>query len=149
MSFRPSVLLIGATGSLGAVVLEQLLAADYHVNAVLRSSKKSQLFLENKYARHVDNRTLEFTEIPDMTISGVFDHPASKAEYIIHVATPLAYSDFDEKMMKPAIVVDHNILSAAKKSPTVKRVVITGSIVSLLDITGGALMSGKTFTVDD
>ncbi|KAM3070404.1 hypothetical protein ACMFMG_010231 [Clarireedia jacksonii] len=148
MTSNPSILLTGATGSLGASVLEQLLAADYKVYTVLRSSKKSQKFLEKKYPQHIDNNTLEFIEIPDMTVPGVFDEGASKATYIIHVATPLSYSNFQEEMITPASIVDHNILTAAHKSTTVKRVVITGSVVSIM-FPSRDLMAGKTFNEDD
>jgi nucleoside-diphosphate-sugar epimerase len=148
MASNPSVLLTGATGSLGASLLEQLLATDYKVYAVLRSAKKSQQFLEKKYPQHIKNNTLEFIEIPDMTVPGVFDEGASKTTYIIHVATPLSYSNFQEEMITPASIVDHNLLTAAHKSTTVKRVVITGSVVSVMFVSRD-LMAGKTFTEED
>ncbi|PQE19026.1 hypothetical protein CJF32_00010448 [Rutstroemia sp. NJR-2017a WRK4] len=148
MTSNASVLLTGATGSVGASLLEQLLAANYKVYTVLRSAKKSQPFLEKKYPQHVKNNTLEFIEIPDMTVAGAFDDGASKVTYIIHVATPLSYSNFQEEMITPASIVDHNILTAAHKSTTVKRVVVTGSVVSVMYISRD-LMAGKTFTEED
>lgn len=65
-----SVLLTGGTGSLGAVILEQLLANGKRVTAVLRSFTKSKAFLEQKYSKDVSSGNLTFAEIPDMTVTG-------------------------------------------------------------------------------
>lgn len=129
-----SVLLTGSTGNVGAVVLDQLLKAGVTVDAVIRSFAKSKGFLEQKYARYVASSKLRFTEIPDLTVEGVFDESAKDVSAIIHVATPLSKSDFLETLIEPAWTINHNVLQAADRSPTVKRVIITGSIVSVLKL---------------
>jgi hypothetical protein len=43
-----SILLTGASGNVGFVILEQLLSSDHHVNAVLRSLSKSKSFFESQ-----------------------------------------------------------------------------------------------------
>ena len=127
-----SVLLTGSTSTLGAWVLDQLLSNGHKVTVVLRSFEKSYPFLSQKYTAHVKSETLLFVEIPDMTVPNIFDEPAKTADAIIHVATPLARSDFEHSMIQPTWAIDENILSAAAKSPSVKRVIITGSIVSTM-----------------
>ncbi|OCL10050.1 NAD(P)-binding protein [Glonium stellatum] len=141
----PYILLTGATGNVGAVILEHLIAANQSVNAVLRSFAKSKAFLEAKYPSAITAGTLTFTEIPDLAAPGAFHAPAANASNIIHVATPLAYSDFQNAMIEPAWKFDHNILAAASASPSVKRVVITGSTVSTMRIPHD-VVTGKTFT---
>lgn len=144
-----SVLLTGATGNVGAVLLEQLLEGGKEVNAVLRSFAKSRGFFEQKYPREVANGKLRFTEINDMSVAGVFDAPAKDVSAIIHVATPLADSDFKTTMIEPAWRIDENVLDAASKSSTVKRVIITGSIVAVMklpdDLSKDATFSEKDF----
>lgn len=141
------VLLTGGTGTLGATVLDQLLAAGHKVNAVIRSAKKSQSFLEQKYSTYIATKSLEFTEIPDMTVPTVFNKPAQTADIIIHVATPLSTGDFEQTMIQPTWKISENILTAAAKSLSVKRVIISGTQGSTMDMPTGvfqdALISEK------
>jgi nucleoside-diphosphate-sugar epimerase len=136
------ILLTGGTGSLGASVLDQLLSQGYKVNVVIRSAKKSQSFLEQKYSSHVEKTTLRFTEIPDMTVPHVFDTHARTADAIIHIATPLAPTDFEHTMIQPTWTIDENILTAAAKSSKVKRVVITGTVASTVNMPQGLFRDG-------
>ena len=128
----PSILLTGATGTLGASVLDQLLSNGHKVTAVIRSFKRSYAFLSQTYAPHIQSGTLVLLEIPDLAAPNVFDEPAKNVDAIIHVATPITSSDFEATMIHPTWTIDHSILTAATNSPTVKRVIVTGSIVSTM-----------------
>jgi len=128
------ILLTGATGNLGSVVLEQLLNEGHNVNAVIRSFAKNKAALSKQYGKAVESGALTFSEIPDMTVPNVFHELANKASAIIHVATPLNYDNFLETMIKPVSLINKNVLDAAAASPTVKRVIITGSIVATLKL---------------
>src|ERR1700761_8804071 len=141
-----TVLLTGATGSLGATTLAHLLAdPNIAVIAVLRSLAKSEAFLRLKYASQVSSGRLSFVEAADMTAPNVFDEPASRADAIIHIATPLAYDNLMEKLVKPSWEIVHNVLSAAEKSDRVKRVIVTGSLVAAVQIPQG-LFSDRTIS---
>jgi NADPH-dependent methylglyoxal reductase len=142
------VLLTGATGNLGAVILEQLLAAGQNVNAIVRSLSKSKGPLSKQYETAVKSGQLTFTEIPDMTIQHAFDEAAQKASGTIHAATPLSESNFLEKMIKPVSTITKSLLDAAAASKTVMRVIITGSIVATLKFPDD-LMSGRTISEKD
>lgn len=131
MASSQSVLLTGVTGSLGAVILEQLLANGNPVTAVLRSFQNSKSPLEKSYENEVAAGKLQFLEIPDMTVPNAFHAAAKGAEVIMHVATPLAKENILEEMIKPADQIIDNVLKAATASSTVKRVIVTGSIVSV------------------
>jgi NADPH-dependent methylglyoxal reductase len=130
---------------LGANVLKQLLRDGHSVNAVIRSFAKSKAKLVQQYASETQSGQLTFTEIPDMTVAGVFDEPANGPDAIIHVATPLERQNFLETIIKPTSIVNFNVFSAASKSPTVKRVIVTGSIVTTLKLPE-EILSGKTFS---
>jgi NADPH-dependent methylglyoxal reductase len=146
--FNSTVVLTGATGNLGANVLEKLIDANYTVNVILRSLSRSQPFLASKYPKATSTSHLTFTEIPDLTAPHAFDAVLSTATYLIHVATPLAYSDFNATVIQPAEALMTNILLSAKKSDTLKRVVITGSIVSTLHLPDD-MLSSRTITSAD
>ncbi|KIW73899.1 hypothetical protein PV04_01979 [Phialophora macrospora] len=144
-----TILLTGATGSLGASTLARLLSeANFAVIAVLRSSAKSEPFLRAKYASHVSSGRLSFVEIPDMTAPHAFDEPAARADAILHIATPLAYDDLFDKLIKPSWTIVHNVLAAAEQSGRVKRVVVTGSMVATMRLPDD-LFSGRTISEAD
>ncbi|KIW97794.1 uncharacterized protein Z519_01378 [Cladophialophora bantiana CBS 173.52] len=132
-----TVLLTGGTGSIGAWVLEQLLSQGHKVIAVIRSLAKFKKHFDEKYATYLINGSLELVEVPDLAVPGVFDEPASRADAVIHVATPLTTSDFENTMIRATWLIDENILNAAKQSPKVKRVVISGSVVSVVKLPEG------------
>jgi NADPH-dependent methylglyoxal reductase len=142
------ILLTGATGMLGSVILKQLLTADYKVNAILRSFAKSKAALAVQYASAVQSGQLIFTEIPDMGVDGVFDEPLKEASDFIHAATPLDTKNFYETIIKPVSIITANVLNTSANAPHLKRLVITGSIVSNFKIPD-ELMSGKTISEKD
>lgn len=129
---KGTVLLTGSTGNLGAVVLEQLLPAGYTVHAVIRSLKKHSHYFKEKYGAQLASGQLQLLEIADMTVAGSFDAAAQQADYIIHVATAFSSTDFLKGMIEPAWTINEAVLTAAAKAPRVRRVVLTGSIVSTL-----------------
>ncbi|KAI1611688.1 hypothetical protein EDD36DRAFT_420636 [Exophiala viscosa] len=116
-----TILLTGATGLVGATTLFQLMTQTNHT---------------------ISARRLSFLEIPDMTRPGVFDHAAAQSDAIIHIATPLAYDDVIEKMVKPSWTIVHNVLLAAEKSSRTKRVIVTGSMVATFRLPND-LFSGR------
>jgi len=142
------VLLTGATGNLGSVILEQLLPAGHKVNAVIRSFAKAKSSLTKQYQSAVDSGQLIFTEIPDMAAPDVFHEPARGASAIFHAATPLEYDDFLETVIKPISLITKNVLNAAAAAPNVKRLIVTGSIVSTIKVPND-LYGGKTISEND
>jgi NADPH-dependent methylglyoxal reductase len=142
------ILLTGATGNLGAVILEQLLNAGQSVNAVVRSFARSKEPLSKQYENASQSGQLTFTEITDMRVAHAFDESAKNAKAIIHAATPLNDRDFLETIIKPVSDITKNLLDAASNSLSVKRVIITGSIVSTVQLPNG-IMSGRTISEKD
>jgi len=142
------ILLTGATGGTGAVILEKLLREGYSVTAVVRSFAKSRAALEERYHGPVESGQLQLLEVLDMASPGAFDEAAKGAVAIMHVAAPITNSDIENTMIRPGWVINENVLKAASASPSVKRVIVTGSLAGVMKIPDH-LMSGKTFTEDD
>lgn len=140
-----SVLLTGATGSVGAHVLSQLISSDHAVTAIVRSLSKSRLFFTQKYPSQIASGTLILAEIPDLSAPHVFDDLAKTVDAIIHVATPLSNKNFQTEVIDPTWLIDQSILKAAAQAPSVKRVIITGSIVSTFNLFED-MFSGKTIS---
>ncbi|KAL6872836.1 hypothetical protein J3F83DRAFT_713311 [Trichoderma novae-zelandiae] len=139
------ILLTGATGMIGFRTLVFLLEAGYQVRAAVRNQagfdRISQLKPVAPYAAQLSSIV-----VPDITVPGAYDEAVKGVGYIVHVASPLASNappgiDYDSYMIQPAIHGTVGILESAIKTTSVKRIVITGSIMSIT--TPAALGSGE------
>ncbi|KAF2646401.1 NAD(P)-binding protein [Massarina eburnea CBS 473.64] len=145
MSNQESILLTGATGNLGAVILDQLLAITTHsINIVLRRENAIHT-LRTKYKTSTSR--LSFTVIPDLSVPHAFDEAAATATAIIHCATPLGDpSNWLTSIIEPTWAIDKNILEAAKNSKSLKRVIICGT---LLQAVGRKDLLDPTITITE
>ncbi|EGR51087.1 uncharacterized protein TRIREDRAFT_56700, partial [Trichoderma reesei QM6a] len=130
--------LTGATGMIGFRTLVFLLEAGYKVRAAVRNQagfdRISQLGPVAPYASQLSSII-----VPDITVPGAYDEAVKDVEYIVHVASPLASNappgiDYDSYMIQPAIHGTVGILESAIKTTSVKRIVITGSVMHLVSI---------------
>jgi nucleoside-diphosphate-sugar epimerase len=83
-----------------------------------------------------DAKGLSFVVVPDFLFANAFDDAAKGVDYIIHIASPLgteipADGDYQRHYIAPAVTGTLNILNAAKKAGTVKRIVVTSSMVAI------------------
>jgi len=122
----------GASGYLGAHVLSLLLQRGYKVRVTARSQVKAD-DIAAKNAQRKDK--LEFAIVPDIIDPHAYDKAVVGVTHIIHVASPLPGNNvksYEDDLIKPAVEGTVNILRAAKNIPSVKRVVITSSIASIV-----------------
>jgi nucleoside-diphosphate-sugar epimerase len=71
-----------------------------------------------------------------MEVEGAYDEVVQDVDVVVHMASPLAGtggSDNEAGYLIPAREGVLSMLRSAKKSPTVKRVVITSSSAAVLD----------------
>jgi nucleoside-diphosphate-sugar epimerase len=132
------VFITGGSGMIGYRVIVEALSAGYKVRAAVRSQAKTEKILAAPSVKSLNNGSnIEFVVVPDIVADGAYDNALNGASYIIHVASPLpngykAGDSMDDYFITPAVKATLSILEAAKKSPAVKRVVITSSIVAVL-----------------
>ncbi|KAJ3480074.1 hypothetical protein NLI96_g8615 [Meripilus lineatus] len=126
------VLVTGATGFIGAHVVDELLRRGIKVRATTRSLAKAQQMLRDR-PEHASN--LQLHVIKDLATPGVFDEEIQGVDGVIHIASPLIQGETDNerKVLIPAIEGTKSVFEAAKKHPSVKRIVLTSSIVATLD----------------
>ncbi|KKY27062.1 putative 3-beta hydroxysteroid dehydrogenase isomerase family protein [Phaeomoniella chlamydospora] len=129
----PRVLVTGATGFIGAHVVDSLLQRGVRVRGATRSLKKANLMLQ---ARPNHLSQLEFVQVGDFAEAASFDEAVKDVDGIIHVASPFSYAikDNEKELVLPAIQGVKSILQAAATNPNIKRVIITSSFASVLDI---------------
>jgi len=130
---------------LGFKTLRDALNAGYRVRAAVRSEAKADSIRNNslvKATHHIDN--IEFVIVPDLSVPGAYDEAVQGVDYIIHIASPITQGfsteeDYKEKLIKPAVTGTVGILDSAKKAPSVKRIVITSSVVAVASF--GSIMT--------
>ena len=126
------ILITGATGHLGYRTLILALEAGYSVRAAVRSQANVEKILAAPSIKALDpGPKLDFVYVPDITADGAYDDALSGVKAIIHIASPLSSclsaEDHERDIVTPAVKGTTNILKAAAKEPSVKRIVVTSS----------------------
>lgn len=127
------VVLTGGTGYLGSQILHYLLESEYEVRLTTRSVEKTQ---EDAYIKTVLTRYKSQLSLyeADLLQEGSFDEVMKGAKGLIHAASPFKISgikDAKKELINPAVQGTKNVLDAASKSETVKKVVLTSSVVAV------------------
>ncbi|PLB50943.1 cinnamyl-alcohol dehydrogenase [Aspergillus steynii IBT 23096] len=129
----PLVLLTGATGYIGSRVLLEALRSGYHVRISARTPEKAQKVLSNPVIQSLSpGARLTSVVIPDITAQGAFDDALQDITYVIHVGSPVPVPSYDPMtdIYQPTVQGTSNLLSSALKHPSIKRILITSSIVA-------------------
>lgn len=142
------ILVTGGTGFVATWVIHAFLSHGYRVRTTVRSAAKAEQVKEThkQFADH-----LEFAIVGDITTPGAHDEAVKGVQGVIHTASPFVLSVEDNKkdLLDPAIKGTLSILeSVAKHAPQVKRVVITSSFASILDLNHGT-RPGYTYSEKD
>ena len=138
---KPLVLITGATGHIGFRTLVFLLQAGYRARISSRKLAQAEALKQaNSIKPYLGNT--EFIEIPDILADGAFDKAVEGVEYILHLASPIPtpdlVGDIRTNFVDPAVKGTVGMLESAAKSRTVKRVIITSSVVVLAPKAGSS-----------
>jgi nucleoside-diphosphate-sugar epimerase len=136
------VLITGATGFLGYLVLVEALKQNYHVRIAVRSESKARKLLEapSLKALNPSKDQLSWVVVPDMAAPGAYDEAVKGVKYIIHVASPIPTfggpnppekDQYKQYFIDPAVAGDTGMLRSAAKEKSVKRIVLTSSAVAI------------------
>ncbi|KAL7948587.1 hypothetical protein V8C42DRAFT_363077 [Trichoderma barbatum] len=130
------LLITGVTGFIGFKTLLVALERGYSVRAVVRNEEnilqlvgKSSLIYESHMRKY-----LKFLIVPDFLVGDHWSWALDGITSIIHLASPLAHEseDYETDIINPAISMVSTVLEAAAKVPSVRRIVITSSCVTLV-----------------
>ncbi|KDN40857.1 hypothetical protein RSAG8_07875, partial [Rhizoctonia solani AG-8 WAC10335] len=135
------VLLTGGNGFIAVHIIVLLLSRGYSVVTTVRSQSKTT-YLRQKFADAVAKGQLTFAIVEDIVVSGAFDEVLrnNKFDYVLHTSSPFVFTinDITKDLLEPAILGTTEILKAVKaNAPTVKRVVVTSSFASIVDLSKG------------
>ncbi|KAL2282870.1 hypothetical protein FJTKL_10255 [Diaporthe vaccinii] len=130
-------LITGASGLVGFRILLAALAAGHNVRYTVRSDERAKVVSSNPAVKKLGitiGDRLALVVISDFTVDGAFDSALEGVTHIIHAGSPVPVPTFDPttQVYEPMVKMSAGLLQSALKSPIVRRVVITASIVANL-----------------
>lgn len=142
------ILVTGATSFVGTHVIKLFLQKGYHVRGQARSEGSAKKI----YKAFPDaGGALTTVIVPDITAANAFDEAVRGVAGVIHTASPFVFDvkDNERDLLDPAVKGTTRVLEAvAAHAPQVKRVVVTSSFASIIDVTQG-YRPGYTYTEED
>ncbi|KAJ4286694.1 hypothetical protein N0V90_012946 [Kalmusia sp. IMI 367209] len=134
---KPLILLTGATGHIGFRTLVVALRSGYAVRIAIRKPEQESK-IRNAASIQPHTSSLSFALVPDMAAPEAFSTAMQGAHYAIHVASPIPLmpdvqaslgegKSFREVLYDPAVKGTLEVLRAAAKTETLRRVVVTAS----------------------
>lgn len=137
------VLVTGGSGYIASWIVRYLLEDGYQVRATVRDPEKPK-GLEHLHAladQHPGKLTLHRADLLD---PGSFAAAMGGCQLVIHTASPFllgAIRDPEQQLVRPALEGTRNVLSAVDRTASVRRVVLTSSVVAIYG--DNADMQGK------
>ena len=127
------VLVTGASGYIASWIVKYLLEAGHTVHGTVRDpAKKSGLeHLQKLSEAHAGKLKLFKADLLDQ---GSYDAAMQGCELVMHTASPFVitgFTDANETLVRPALEGTRNVLEAANRTASVKRVVLTSSVASI------------------
>jgi dihydroflavonol-4-reductase len=132
------VLVTGAAGFVASRIVQLLLARGYRVRGTVRSLEKTAELAPIRVLPGAAQR-LELVEA-ELLKEGSYDRAAVGCTHVVHCASPYVLSPKDPQrdLVDPAVKGTRNVLAAAARAGTVKRVVLTSSVAAITDEPDGA-----------
>ena len=131
---RPDpVLVTGANGYVASWLVKRLLEHGFDVHATVRDPRDPRKTGHLNAIAQGCPGTLTFFKA-DLLDSGGFHRPMEDCGLVFHTASPLIVRDVDDPvrdLIEPATLGTRHVLDAANRTPTVRRVVLTSSIVAV------------------
>ena len=127
------VLVTGGTGYVASWIIKMLLEEGIPVHATVRDPSDMQKIEHLKTLAETAAGQLTLFKA-DLLDPGSFDEPMRGCELVIHTASPYFITGIknpEEELIRPAREGTRNVLESAKRTPTVKRVVLTSSVVAI------------------
>lgn len=126
------VLVTGANGYVASWVVKKLLDEGMTVHATVRNPKNENKIGHLKELANNAKGSIKFFKA-DLLVPNSFNEAMKGCELVYHTASPFTtdVKDPQKELIDPAVKGTANVLNAAKKTPSVKRVVVTSSCAAI------------------
>lgn len=147
-----TVLVTGASGYIAGWIVKYLLEEGHTVHATVRDPEKPASVAHLQKIAAEAAGTLRLFKADLLDASG-FDAAMKDCTVVMHTASPFVLSGFrdaNEALVRPAVEGTRNVLEAAKRCATVRRVVLTSSIAAVMGDNADLSSTGRVaFTEED
>lgn len=137
------ILVTGGTGYLASWIVKQLLDQGLEVRTTVRNLSQKDKYAHLTALAVKSKGVLMFFEA-DLLKKGSFAEAISGCELVIHTASPFKISGIknaEKELVEPALEGTRNVLATVNETESVKRVVLTSSVVAVF---GDAIDIQKT-----
>ncbi len=145
-----TVMVTGASGYIAGWIIKYLLDEGHTVHGTVRNPDKTASVAHLLKMAEQAQGTLKLFKA-DLLDADSFDAPLQGCDILMHTASPFVldgFTDANEALVRPAVEGTRNVLNAANRCDTLKRVVLTSSVASVYG--DGTDMKGKSaFTEED
>jgi len=127
------VFITGGTGYIGSWIVKNLLEEGYTVNLTIRNKAKTEKYDHLLKIAGKSPGTLNVFEA-DLLVEGSYAEAMAECEVVFHIASPFLINgikDAQRQLVDPALKGTANVLNTVNQTDSVKRVVLTSSVVSI------------------
>ena len=129
---KHTILVTGGTGFIGSWVVKGLLENGHTVRLTVRNKANVEKY---QYLESLSQEAPGHLEIweADLLKAGSYDEPTNGCDIVAHIASPfiLTIKDPQKDLIDPAVKGTQNVLEAANRSGTVKKIVLTSSVAAI------------------
>lgn len=127
------IFVTGGTGYIGSWVVKNLLEDGYTVNLTVRDITRKEKYEHLQIISDASTGLLNLFEA-DLLIEGSYKEAMKDCEVVFHMASPFLINGIknpQKQLVDPALKGTANILNSVNETESVKRVVLTSSVVSI------------------
>ena len=127
------ILVTGGTGFIAGWIIRYLIEDGRRVHATVRDPNRREKVAHLEALADKGPGTLKLFRA-DLLDADAFDDPMQGCELVLHTASPFTlgpFKDVEAELIRPALEGTRNVLEAANRTASVRRVVLTSSVAAV------------------